>query len=233
MLNYIKEYLKVKKYYKELNNILPNSENGNIATKLLIEIFIRLSTGSNRLLFSNFETFRALGVSQGKFYDVIIKRIMCDGYLKEKLEECINLLHVDKDPYESSFNMFETLMFNLRTISNKEDAINILNEEIKKFDIKLKDAKNNHLKFEIKYDKNNFVTCVTNIYFDIEEVDKGIAYFHHNYVENIKEVKEYILLELLYDNDLIKEWGQKYEKHIGKIDYRDSLKEKYNELKCM
>lgn len=65
---------KVKRYYKELNNILPNSQNGTKATLLLIEIFKRLSIGSNRLLFINWETFRALGVAQSEYYNTIMKR---------------------------------------------------------------------------------------------------------------------------------------------------------------
>lgn len=46
-----------------------------------------------------------------------------------------------------------------------------------------------------------------------------------------KEVKEYILLEMLETFEFYEEWVLEYEKHLGKIDYRDSLKEKYNEYK--
>lgn len=41
---------KVKRYYKELNKIEPNSKNGGMATFLLIELFKRLSRGTYYLL---------------------------------------------------------------------------------------------------------------------------------------------------------------------------------------
>ena len=98
----------------------------NFAAKLKIEIFRRLSIGSNRLLFINWETFRALGVSQAEYYDTIMKRILYNGYTKENLEKCIDLLDVLKDPYDLSCCMFWIFMSNLKTINNKEISLELL-----------------------------------------------------------------------------------------------------------
>lgn len=69
--------------------------------------------------------------------------------------------------------------------------------------------------------------CIIEIYFLLSETEKGINYFNKNYIEKDSEIKEYILLEKLEDSGLLKEWVREYEKQKDKINFRDSLKEKY------
>ena len=221
---------KVKRYYKDLNNILPDSENGNSATILLIEIFKRLSIGSNRLLFINWETFRALGVSQGKYYDTILKRILYNGYTKDNLEKCIDLLDVLKDPYELSYNMFWVFISNLKTINNKEMSLELLTDKVTALKVHLKGAKNSHEKYDITENINNYVECILEIYLTMNEYECAIAYFQKNYIKDNKEVKEYILLQKLEKLDLTKEWIKEYESN-NNIKFRDSIIEKYTKLK--
>lgn len=76
---------------------------------------------------------------------------------------------------------------------------------------------------------NDFVICISNLHFVINEVDKGIRYFQKNYIQRFKEIKEYILLGLLEDQKLVDAWIKEYESH--NINYRDSLKEQYSEFK--
>lgn len=221
---------KVKRYYKDLNNILPDSENGNSATILLIEIFKRLSIGSNRLLFINWETFRALGVSQGKYYDTILKRILYNEYTKDNLEKCIDLLDVLKDPYELSYNMFWVFISNLKTINNKEISLELLADKVTALKVNLKGAKNSHEKYDITENINNYVECILEIYLTMNEYECAIAYFQKNYIKDNKEVKEYILLQKLEKLDLTKEWIKEYESN-NNIKFRDSIIEKYTKLK--
>lgn len=221
---------KVKRYYKNLNNILPNSENGNSATILLIEIFKRLSIGSNRLLFINWETFKALGVSQDEYYDTILKRILYNGYTKDNLKKCIDLLDVLKDPYELSYDMFLVFISNLRTISIKEISLELLANKVTALKEHLKNTKNSNEKFNITENINNYVKCILEIYLTMNECDCAIKYFHKNYIEDDKEIKEYILLEKLEKLNLIKEWIKEYENN-NNIKFRDSITEKYTKLK--
>jgi hypothetical protein len=222
---------KVKKYYKELNNILPSSQNGYNATILLIEIFKRLSIGSNTLLFVNWETFRALGISQADYYDTIMKRILHNGYRKKLLEDCIELLDVLKDPYELSYDMFYTFISNLKTRDVKEISLELLNNKVDKLKQKLKETKNSHEKFNLEEDINNFVECILEINLKLSNYESGIKYFHSNYIAKDIEIKEYILLGKLEKLDLQEEWLKEYESNINKIEFRDSLNEKYYELK--
>lgn len=221
---------KVKRYYKELNNILPNSENGNSATILLIEIFRRLSIGSNRLLFINWETFRALGVSQAEYYDTIMKRILYNGYTKENLEKCIDLLDVLKDPYDLSCCMFWIFMSNLKTINNKEISLELLKDKVSTMKLHLKETKNSHEEYAITDNINNYIECILEIYLTINEYECGIAYFHKNYIEDDKEIKEYVLLGKLEELNLTKEWIKEYESN-NNIKFRNSINEKYTKFK--
>ena len=224
---------KVKRYYKELSNIIPNSDNGAQATMLLIEIFKRLSIGSNRLLFINWETFRALGVSQSDYYDNILKRILYNGYTKENLQKCIDFLDIVKDPYELSYDMFYTYISNLKTIDNKEVSIQLINEKIEDLKLKFKNEKNSGKQFDLQELLNEYVECVTDIYFELEEIEKGIKFFHKNYIERSKEIKEYVLLNKLDVADLIDAWLKEYEQNMNKINFRESLKKRYEELIMM
>lgn len=222
---------KVKRYYKELNNILPNSQNDNIATLLLIEIFKRLSIGSNTLLFINWETFRALGVSQSKYYDTLMKRILYSGYTKENIEKCIELLDNPKDPYESSYDMFETFISNMKTIDTKETSLELLSNQVNNLKENLKTIKNHHIEFSTKENINNYIECILEIYLNLHEYEKGIKYFHENYIKQDKEIKEYILFCKLEELNLNTEWIKEYERNIYKIEFRNSIVDKYNELK--
>ena len=195
---------------------------------LLIELFKRLSHGSNYLLFVNWETFRALGVEQADYYDLIMKRVLFNGYSKENLQKCVDLLSVLKDPYELSYNMYFVFSNNLKVPDNKLLAIDLLKEKVKDLKEKLVKQKDS---YEIENELNNSVLCVMNIYFSLFEIDIAIKYFNANYVEKNKEVKAYILLNELEDASLNEYWIREYEKNLGKIDYRDSLKEQYNKLK--
>ena len=223
---------KVKRYYKALSEILPDSKNGDDATELLIEIFKRLSIGSNSLLFINWETFRALGVTQGEYYDCLIKRILYNGYTRENLEKCVKLLDFPSDPYELSFARYYVLVSNLKTIDNKVMTIDILSKKVTSARIELKKTKNN---FSLEYDLtktiNNCTQCIMEIYCLMKEADNGIAYFHENYIECDQEIVEYVLLNELYFLNLIDEWIKEYEDSVSKIDFRNSLKEQYILLK--
>ena len=76
-----------------------------------------------------------------------------------------------------------------------------------------------------------FTECVLEIYIQLREVKDGIAYFQKKYIAINKEIKEFVLLNIIEKNELYKEWITEYEKNLGKIKYRDSLKEQYIEYK--
>lgn len=136
-----------------------------------------------------------------------------------------------KDPYELSYDMFQAFISNLKTVDNRIMAIDILVCKIKDFKLKLKNAKNGRIQFDLKEEINNYTICIANIYFILHEATKRIDYFHQNYIEEIKEIKEYILLKELEYFNLDDYWLKEYESKKNTINFRDSLKEKYSSLK--
>ena len=64
----------------------------------------------------------------------------------------------------------------------------------------------------------------------MSEYECAITYFHKNYIEDDKEIKEYILLEKLEKLNLTKEWIKEYESNID-VKFRDSIIKKYAKLK--
>lgn len=220
---------KVKRFYKELNKISPDSENGSIATSLLIELFKRLSRGTSILLFTNWNTFGASGIEQRDYYDVLIKRITFNGLTKESLKECVDLISVDNDP--NGYSLFSAFINNLKTIDSINISIDLLKEKIISLKEELSNTKNGTDSYYINKNIKGCILCIADLYFINKDIDKGIKYFKDNYYERFDEVKEYILLCELEDYGLYDEWIKEYESNIGKIDYRDTLIEKYNELK--
>ena len=76
-----------------------------------------------------------------------------------------------------------------------------------------------------------YVTAIFDINILLGTIDKGIEFFHKNYIARDKEIREYVLLNRIAYFDLDEVWVAEYEKHLGKIDYRDSLKEDYKKYK--
>lgn len=224
----------VKKYYKDLISIPADSPEGAIATDLLASLFRVLSTGSCYLTFSSFETFRAVQVSQSDFLKTVMERKLITGVNKENLEYCANLLDIDYDPYEYHVSVLLAFSSCLKTPDMRYMAIDVLKGFVDQKKEKLaalrKDKKSSSRQiFDCTESINYFVECITYIYFDLCEVDKGIAYFHKSYIESNKEIKEYKILDWLIFFELYDFWIKEYEKHVS-VGYRESLKKQYKEF---
>ena len=219
---------KVKTFYKQLNTFPAETEEGKKATELLANLFKILSFGTHYLTFSSWNTFGAIQVSQSEFLENIVRRKLCDGVTKENLSYCVDLLNVKYDPQEYHSSILYAFESCLKTTDVKYMAIELLKEQVKNWKEKYK--KEN--KYETKEYVNYFTECIVSIYFSLCEYQKGIQHFHKQYIEGKdKEIQEYILLGMLEERKLYKEWVLEYESHLGKLDYRESLKEKYEEMK--
>lgn len=218
---------KVKTFYKQLNSFLPESEEGKKATDLLKELFSILSFGTNYLTFSSWNTFGAVQISQSDFLKNIVERKLSNGITNENLKYCVELLNVKYDPQEYHRDIIWSFESCLKTPDARNMAIELLKEQEEIWREKYQKNSN----YENEEYVNYFVECIVDIYFRLCETDKGIRYFHKQYIEKTKEIKEYILLSKLEHFGLDEEWIEEYEKHLGKIGYRDELKEKYKELK--
>lgn len=172
-------------------------------------------------------TFGAIQVTQSEFLKDIVDRKLFSGISSENLQSCIDLLEAKYDPQEFHKNVFGVIESSLKTTDAKYLAIELLQKKVDKWNEKY----NKKQDYDNEVMLNYFVENIVYIYFDLYETDKGIKYFKKKYVCKNKEVKEYILLEMIDEYDFYIEWINEYEKNVGKIPYRESLKEKYKELK--
>ena len=117
----------------------------------------------------------------------------------------------------------------LKTTDAKNMAIELLKEQVEKWKEKYKKQSS----YENEAQINRLVECIVQIYFELCEVQNGIKYFHKQYIEKDKEIKEYILLDMLEEANLYKEWVLEYESQEKRVDYRESLREKYKEYKAL
>jgi len=123
-------HLKVKRYYKELNEYAPDTEDGNIATDLLKDLYLILSKGTYTLVFTNWSTFRAIGVSQSEFLINIVKRKLANGISPENISYCLELLDTNYDSEEYHLSILLSFISSLRANETKELAIPILIQQI-------------------------------------------------------------------------------------------------------
>ena len=222
---------KVKKFYKDLITFKPDSPEGIKATDLLKSLYGVLSVGSAYLTFTTWETFRAVQISQGEFLEAIMKRKLMNGISDDSLKYCVDLLDIEYDPYDSDTSLLMAFISCLKTADSKYIAIEAIKNKLENKKEKLKELeKNRKNTYDCEDHINNFVECVCYIYFELSEIDNGIRFFHKEYIEKNKEIKEYILLNMLDMFELDDEWIKEYEKHKN-IDYRESLRGKYKELK--
>ena len=225
---------KAKRYYKELTKTIPTTDIGVKSTKLLIELYELVSRGTNTLVFTNWDTFKALGVSQTEYFDMLLKRILSTGNSINNIKVCIDLLDNCKDPDILDEFLINIFIDNLRTEESKLTAINLLYEKVVKVKEKIKGLGkkyNYHDMYYLEEDNNLYVETVTRLYFSSFEVDEGIKYYQKNYIHYNSEVKEYILLEILRELELYEEWITEYESASKKIKLREELTRDYEKIK--
>ena len=225
---------KAKRYYKELIKTIPTTDIGVKSTKLLIELYELVSRGTNTLVFTNWDTFRALGVSQTEYFDMLLKRILSTGESINNIKVCIDLLDNCKYPDVLDEFLINIFIDNLRTEESKLTAINLLDEKVVEVKEKIRSLGKKYNHYDMYYleeDNNLYVETVTRLYFSSFEVDEGIKYYQKNYIHYNSEVKEYILLEILRELELYEDWIAEYERASKKIKLREELTKDYEKIK--
>lgn len=223
---------KPMKYYKELIKIDNNTYKGKTATDLLFQLYSLLSHGAVYLTFSNWDTFRAIQISQTDFLKTVLERKFEHEVTKEDIEKCIDILvlGVDRETlYEDLFYIFGAYS---KTNENRIIAIQILEEKVKELKGQLKDknVKNDWNKnYNIKEKINHYTTMILVLDIYLNNVDEGCKFYIDNYKETDKEVTMYCLLKHLKNFELYEDWVRVYENN--KVNYRNILKKEYQAIK--
>ena len=222
---------KGKKIFKYLCSYKPGTKEGNTATDLLIEFYKRLSIGTYSLLFTNWDTFKALGVTQDDYYQLIVNRVLFNGLSEENLHRCISLLDLPVSGDLLSEELYSRFIYSLDGDEPKKISIKLLNDIILNTKEEMLNSKRESSYYDFENKINECVVAILQIYITMNKCDEGIKFFHKNYIEKNKEIKEYVLLRELHWLELDEEWIKEYESNVQKINFRDSINEEYLRLK--
>lgn len=222
---------KVKKFYKSLTSIDPTYIDGDNATFLLIEIFEKLSEGTAYLLFSNWEPFKAIGVSQADYFIEILDRTFKNKVTSTeyKILTIINLLNVDTESeyYENLYTIYSNYI-------NDKDEINLSIkfsiDKIEELKEKYKTIENDNKKYYLSRDINDYCRLITNLYIKLNQVEKGIDFYYKNVIDMRELSKVYNILDILKYYKLYDEWIKEYEKKSS-LGFHDYVKEEYLQIK--
>ena len=221
---------KVKKYYKNLVKISPESPEGECATNLLIMLYNRLSTGSTYLTFSSWNTFGALGVHQNDYFYMLMKRILFKDIQKENLSKCANILSNYTDSNNFSKSNYETFKCFLITPEERKLGIEVLLELRDSIKDVLSNVKGDIEKYEYGHRVELIDETIMEIYFSMNMVDEGIKYIKNTGITK-KEKLYKLVLSSLKEEELYDDWLKIYNKYKNIFpDYYDVHKD-YEKIK--
>lgn len=224
---------KVKKYYKYLTSVDPTFIDGDIATLLLIEIFKRLSEGTTYLLFSNWEPFNAIGISQDEYFREIFNRVFKNKVLnkEDRIKTIVDLLNVESNLYheEDLYSIYSEL------ITDEEDiniSIRIIQNKIVELKEAYKNIKSNS--FDTKYylglNINYYIELVTSLYIKLNQIETGINFYYKNVIDLEKTRAIINILHILEKYKLYNRWIEEYEKNSC-LDSNAYIKQQYIKIK--
>ncbi len=223
---------KVRRYFKVLTSVNSKDDASMIATNFLVEFYKLLSRGSETLVFSNWDTFRAIQVDQVEYISIIYQRILSEGINEDTLSKCLDLsllpacsdvcgywLVIELGKYVTDIDDIKTLE---KLMINKILEYNAMIKKLNRYDSRIYDYE--------KYIKN-IVDGGVYVIFNGVLVKEGIDFFLKYYPDSDMEVKYYILLGILKEYEYYEDWITLFEKNKNKIKFRDSLYEDYKEIK--
>lgn len=216
---------KVIRFYKALSNVPTDNKDGEVATEYLRRLFRLLCNGCNTLIFSNWEPFRAIGISRYEYLDCLFKRILTLGYSDENLIKCIKICMYPIDCESLKSDALEQLFDTISDKDTKLRLIELTQKEIEEYSILIKK------KYNESYELQEYGSSVSYMYLTMHMTNEAISYLSK--FEKNEEILFYVIFDKLCKLDYYEEWIEVYEKNMYKVKYRDSIKECYKKIKEM
>ncbi len=225
---------KVRRLYKDLT--LAASEDGNmqLAAELLEKIYQVLCYSFDYVLFTAWDAFQSIGVSQKEFF----RRILTLKYQFEEKDKFIRdaLLLMTKNAlnrYTLHFDLMFVILDFLKTPDMREMAIKMTEELLEKERTHRPPAKKEwSYDYGLKERINTLAEMGFFCYAELYDYDNAISFFKRHYRERDAEIRLYVLIELLFMLGQKEYIVQEYEEAIRKgIKPRDQLRELYAYIK--
>jgi hypothetical protein len=189
----------VKKIYKELKSYMQNTEYQVKAAELLERLYGVMCYSCSYVLFSAYDSFESIGIAQTEFFKTTLEAYNNVLEREAFVDKGINLIIINSlNRYTLYTELMDVFISHLKT----PDMKNFFIEKCKaKWNLysKQKPGKDG-LNSEYKQGEllNNLTKMVFKGYSELYELDKAIAHFNDYYKENNREIKLYILIDLLF-----------------------------------
>ncbi len=221
---------KVKRWYKSLSNTSRQDKNIDKQAELLADLYEVISESCGFQYFTAFDSFGSIGVEQVVFYRTVVNLLQESKGKLESLQKCIELI-IDS---ELNWQTLHLMLMNefistLENVDSKYKAIEVAEKLIKE---KNKTEVSSSQKYQQQRTINNLFELVLRLRLSLYEVEEGIAFYHKYYQENSDEVKLFILIRILFEQDFKDEIVNEIEKAVKMgIEPRDSLMDLLSEIK--
>lgn len=208
---------KVMRFYKALCRVPVKSKSGDLATEYLRELYYLLCIGTETLLFTNWDTFSAIRISQYEYLNCLLKRILAYGYNEEDLIKAIKICMYPNDRDTLHSDALESLFDIIRDKDTKVLLIKLTQKEIEGC--------------SEDYKASSYAEAVAYMYINLNMIDEAISYLSK--FERDDEICLFIIFNILDNLDYHEEWIEVYEKYKDKVEYRESINDQYNRIKVI
>jgi hypothetical protein len=220
---------KVKRFFKEINAAVVEPGSTEKASDLLENLYQMLCYACDFVLFSAYDPFQSVGITQTAFLDAVL------GLKVEHLESGKFIdygLHLVLDSrlnrYTRGSNLVQVLVDRLRTPESLELAI----ERAAQLHSGPHPAPDQEAEYHRSDRLNRLAEFGFLAYVKLSDYDRAIDFFKIHYVDRNSEISLFVLLQWLRSLQREDLWRREYERAVQTgIEPRDSLSNAYRHLK--
>lgn len=194
----------VKKFYKDIEVVLEAGNNRIVCAMQLRNLYELLSKASAWKMFSTFDVFDSIGITQVDFFINVIRLYRDSADIKDFIRIASKLAHENyRDRNTVNSELAQVILYYCNTHDMKQMMI----DELKLFYgaiLAQPEGENARLAYgeKMSYEKkeklNNISESLVLFYGALSEFENAVKYFNEMYIEKNKEIKLYVLLQELF-----------------------------------
>lgn len=220
----------VKNYIKELEKVLPESEDYAKALKLLTDLYCLICDACNYYLFSTDDPFRSIGWEQSDLFALVVQKTFATGYAREDIARLVLNATTGGLSRESLYIQQETVLLKaLKTSDVKYMAIEEAQKLVQEREKKLAGMrKYEDGRYALTFAIEELCSMVLILTIALAEPETGVKYFFEHSKDMDREITLYRALELVEWVGTDKLWIEVYQYGLAqKIVPRSNLQEQY------
>ncbi|MGA8660412.1 MAG: hypothetical protein WB586_30210 [Chthoniobacterales bacterium] len=219
----------VKRLFKEINSVVVEPGSIEKAGMLLEKLYQMLCYACDFVLFSAYDPFQSVGISQTAFLDAVLGLKAEHLELHKFIDHGLHLVRDSRlNRYTLGSNLVQVLIDRLRTPESLELAI----ERAAHLHSETNSGPERKQNYERADRRNRLAEFGFLAYVKLSDYDRAIDFFLARYIASDKEISLFVLLERLRALQREDLWQREYERAIQTgIRPRDRLADAYRHLK--